>query len=271
MRVCIRLEYDGTDFAGWQRQAATRTVQGVVEEALAKIFATEIDVLGASRTDAGVHAEGQVASLLLPRVLEPHALARALDAHLPPDVAVRDAHAVDHSFHPIRDAVSKCYRYSIWNARQRSPLRLRRSAFVPGALDIEAMREAVRHLVGRHDFASFQSGAAEWEASARDGVRRSTEREVFACVVSGEAGGELGIEVVGSGFLRGMVRTIAGTLMEVGRGRRSPDSLPGLLASRDRALAGPAAPAAGLTLVSVQYPAPVGKRSEDAALIPEEG
>ncbi len=262
MRIRIRIEYDGTEFAGWQRQVGVRTVQAAVEDALAAIFETRISVLGASRTDAGVHAEGQVAAFRLPHPFDPSKLVRALDAYLPPDVAVHEAREVSDAFHPIRDAEAKQYRYVIWNARHRSPLRMRRSAFVPGRLDLGAMRAALPDLVGRHDFASFQSSSAEWAAKSRDGARPSTEREIFSCGLAGDAGGELVLDVVGSGFLRGMVRNLAGTLLEIGLGRRRPDALPALLAARDRRLAGPSAPPAGLTLLSVRYPAPAENEAE---------
>lgn len=254
VRVLLTLEYDGTDFAGWQRQApGTRSVQAVVEAALAALFEQPISLLGASRTDAGVHAEGQAAAFSLPREFPPGALVRALNARLPEDVAVRAAEAVPDAFHPIRDALEKHYRYAIWNARERSPLRARRSAHVPVPLDLEAMREAAGSLVGRRDFASFQTGALEWQAEAAD-TPRSTVRTIFACEVSGAPGAEIALDVRGDGFLRGMVRAIAGTLIETGQGRRPPAEMISILAARDRAAAGRAAPAAGLLLRSVRYP-----------------
>lgn len=250
------LEYDGAGFAGWQRQAAgARTVQGVLEEALARITGGTPAVTGASRTDAGVHAEGQVASARLETRLDPGTLRRALEANLPEDVAVPALALAPDAFHAQHDARSKLYRYAVWNGRPRSPLRARRFHHQPGPLDLAAMREAGALLVGSHDFASFQTHAADWHAEARArGRERSTVRTLGRVEVLGEAGGELRIEVEGDGFLRQMVRTLAGTLLEVGRGRRAPGSMPDVLAARSRPAAGPAAPAAGLTLVRVDYP-----------------
>ncbi|HVP28582.1 MAG TPA: tRNA pseudouridine(38-40) synthase TruA [Myxococcota bacterium] len=254
------LEYDGADFAGWQRQApGTRAVQTVLEEALARIVGHPAVVVGASRTDAGVHAEGQVASTRLETALDAPTLRRALNATLPDDVAVRALGPVPDAFHALRDARSKLYCYAIWNGDGPSPLRARRFHYVPGRLDVGAMREAARGLVGRHDFASFQTRAAEWRAEAGEaGRERSTERTLTRLELRGEAGGELHLEVEGNGFLRHMVRTIVGTLVEVGRGRRSPRSLADVLAARSRLAAGPTAPALGLTLVRVGYAPPAG-------------
>lgn len=250
------LEYDGSGFAGWQRQVVgVRTVQGALEHALAEIAAGRPAVLGASRTDAGVHAEGQVASVRLETRLDTATLRRALNAMLPPDVVVRSLALAPEGFHALRDARSKVYRYAVWNGDARSPLRAKRFHHQPGPLDVAAMRAAASCLVGRHDFASFQSRAANWQAEAqRRGVVRSTVRTLFRADLEGEAGGEIRIELEGDGFLRQMVRSIAGTLLEVGRGHRRPESIPDVLAARHRPVAGAAAPAAGLTLVRVGYP-----------------
>jgi len=244
------LEYDGTDFAGWQRQReGERTVQGVLEDALARVVGVRAAVIGAGRTDAGVHAEGQVASAELETVLAPETLARALNARLPCDVAVLEATLAPPGFHARYDARAKVYRYSIWNSRQPSPLRQRRFLTVRAPLDVEAMREAAQHLAGCHDFACFETRPEP--AAGRAG--RSTVRRLDRVELSGSAGGEIQLELEGSGFLRHMVRAIAGTLLEVGRARRAPESLPGLLAGRDRREAGPTAPARGLTLVRLRY------------------
>ena len=244
------LEYDGTEFAGWQRQRdGERTVQGVLEEALARVVGAPVAVIGAGRTDAGVHAEGQVASAELETALAAETLVRALNAHLPRDVAVLEVAPAAPGFHARYDARAKVYRYSIWNGRQPSPLRRRRFLAVRAPLDVEAMREAARHLVGCHDFACFETRPEP--AALRPG--RSTVRRLDRVELGGASGGEIQLELEGSGFLRHMVRAIAGTLLEVGRARRAPDSLPGLLASRDRRQAGPTAPARGLTLVRLRY------------------
>jgi tRNA pseudouridine38-40 synthase len=231
-----------------------RTVQGTVEEALAEISGERVVVHGASRTDAGVHAEGQVASARFETRLAAPTLAKALDAKLPADVGVVAVDPAPDSFHARRDAVGKLYRYAIWNGRRRSPLRRTRFAPVQQPLDVAAMRAAAASLAGRHDYSSFQNSAAEWRA---EGVRRdrarSAVRTLHRLTIRGEAGGELQLDVVGDGFLRGMVRTLVGTLVQVGQGRRAAESIPGLLAAQDRRLAGPTAPAAGLCLVRVAY------------------
>jgi tRNA pseudouridine38-40 synthase len=241
----LTLEYDGSDFEGWQMQGPERrTVQGTLERAIARITAQRVDVIGAGRTDAGVHAEGQVASARIETRLQPLELQRALNAVLPGDLAARSVDRAPERFHARRDAVSKLYRYRIWNGEQRSPLRQRHSLWIRKALDLEAMIQAAAALRGRHDFASFQgAGSSPW----------STDRTIRRVALLGESGHEVSIEVEGDGFLRHMVRNLAGTLLEVGRGRRAPDSIPALLAARDRRLSGPTAAAWGLTLVRVDY------------------
>ena len=252
------LEYDGAQFAGWQTQAGgARTIQVALETAILELSGARVAVVGASRTDAGVHAEGQVASLSFDTRLAPAALGRALNALLPEDVAVRDVALAPEGFHARRDAWSKQYRYAIWNAPERSPLRARRFWAVPQALDLGAMRIAAAALVGTHDWSAFQVRGAEWRAEGvAQGRTRSAVRHVTALSVLGVAGGEVWIEVEGEGFLRQMVRTLVGTLVEVGRGRRDPSSMPALLESRDRTAAGPTAPAYGLTLVRIDYAPP---------------
>lgn len=240
------LEYDGTDFEGWQVQpGGARTVQGTLEGALARLaHGGAVAVFGAGRTDAGVHAEGQVASARAQTRLEPDALRRALNALLPRDLAVLDATRAPDSFHARRDARSKLYRYRLWTGPTRSPLRERTSVWVARPLDLGIMQRAAAHLVGTHDFASFR---------AAGGTGRTSVRTLTRVELEGEAGGELCVEVEGTGFLRHMVRNLVGTLLEVGRGRRDADSMPGLLAARNRRAGGPTAPARGLTLVRVEY------------------
>jgi tRNA pseudouridine38-40 synthase len=239
------LEYDGTDFAGWQSQAqGERTVQGTLAAALAQIAGGPVRVVGAGRTDAGVHAEGQVAAATLETRLDAETLARALNAKLPADVAVLAASVAADGFDPRREARSKLYRYTVWNGAVPSPLRRRRCHPVREPLDVAAMQKAALDLVGRHDFASFQAAGSS---------ARSTVRLLSRASVDGEAGGEIRFELAGDGFLRHMVRNAVGTLLEVGLGRRDPASLATLLAARDRSRAGPTAPACGLTLVRVDY------------------
>ena len=241
----LDLEYDGTDFAGWQVQAGgERTVQGCLQEALEAVSGGPIRLTGAGRTDAGVHAEGQVAAARLGRDFDPGVLKRALNAHLPSDVVVRAVVPCPGDFDPRRHAWGKVYRYRVWNARERSPLRARRSAFVPAELSLEPMIEAAQALVGERDFACFQAAGS----SITDTVRQLRRLEI-----NGTPGAEIAFEVEGSGFLRHMVRNLVGTLLEVGKGKRRRGAMADLLASGDRRQAGPTAPAQGLTLVRVLY------------------
>ncbi len=241
----LTLEYDGTDFEGWQVQArGHRTVQGALEHALARVVGQRVVVTGAGRTDAGVHAQGQVASIALEGAVEAAALSHSLNAVLPPDLAVVALARAADGFHARRDARGKLYRYSLWTGSAPSPLRARRSHRVHPPLDPAAMRRAAFDLVGSHDFASFQTSGSPTTTSART-LRRLD--------IEGQPGDEVHLWFEGDGFLRHMVRNIAGTLLEVSRGKRDPASMPALLGARDRSLAGPTAPARGLTLVQVFY------------------
>jgi len=244
------LEYDGTFFAGWQIQPdGRRTVQGELARALERLTGARAVPVAAGRTDAGVHAEGQVASVRLETRLSEAVLLRALDALLPPDLAVRELARAPDDFHALRDARAKLYRYAIWNGPTRSPLRAGRSLRVAGHLDPAAMARAARHLEGTHDFASFCAAGSGARTTVRTLRRVAVERGVP---------GEIAVAVLGEGFLRHMVRIAVGTLLEVGRGRRDPEELPAVLAARDRRAAGPTAPAHGLTLVRVDYGAAAG-------------
>lgn len=241
----LTLEYDGSDFEGWQVQPGDhRTVQGVLEAAVARVTHEQVRVRAAGRTDSGVHAEAQIAALSLETPLEPEALLRALNGVLPEDVAVRDCQAVHDEFHPRFQAKNKLYRYCIWNGAERAPLRRSRSLWVRAPLDVAAMRVAAAALLGTHDFTAFQAAGSELE---------SAQRRLDRVDLLGEAGGELLVEVEGPGFLRHMVRIIVGTLLEVGSGRRRPDEMHEILASRDRVKAGRTVEPRGLTLVRVDY------------------
>lgn len=238
------LEYDGTGFAGWQRQpGAVRTVQGVLEGALARIGGGAVSATGAGRTDAGVHAEGQVASVRAAILLDPETLQRALNALLPRDVVVRSAALVPDAFHARRAARSKLYEYRLWAHPVRSPLRERFTHWVYEPLDLSAMREASSLLIGTHDFTSF---------CAAGGSSRTTIRTISRAEWCGAVPGPVSFAVEGPGFLRHMVRNLVGSLLEIGRGRRSPGWIGDLLAVRDRTRAGPTAPARGLTLVRIE-------------------
>lgn len=239
------LEYDGADFAGWQSQSGgQRTVQGELRAALLGLAAEPepLRVVGAGRTDAGVHAAGQVASAALITRLGAEALGRALNARLPADIAVLHCAPAAQDFDARRAARGKHYRYQVWNGPVRSPLRARRWHHEPRPLNVEAMRAALRHLPGRRNFASLRAAGSHVQSSIRH-LRRAE--------LCGESGGALRFDFEGDGFLRHMLRNAVGTLLEVGLGRRSADSLPAMLAAADRRLAGPTAPAHGLTLQSV--------------------
>ena len=246
----LTLEYDGAAFEGWQAQASGhRTVQGALEAAVARVTGQRIRVTASGRTDAGVHAEAQVASLRLDTELAPDRLRGALNGVLPPDVAVLAVEPAAESFHARRDATSKLYRYRIWNGPARSPLSVSRALCLQRPLDLGAMRTAAHAFLGTHDFASFQAAGSSVV---------STRRTLLRLDVDGEPSGCVELHVEGTGFLRHMVRILAGTLLTVGSGRRAPGAMPAILAARDRRRAGPTAPAHALTLVEVYYRARPG-------------
>ncbi|MCK9461209.1 MAG: tRNA pseudouridine(38-40) synthase TruA [Proteobacteria bacterium] len=240
----LTIEYDGEAFSGWQRQPGKRTVQGVIEEALAVIAREELRVQGASRTDAGVHALGQVASFETGLDLDPRKLADSVSALCRPHAAVVRAELAPPGFNARRDARGKWYRYRVLNRPAPSPLRLRTSWHVRDPLDLGAMRAAAAILVGTHDFRGFR---------AADCGREETVRTVTAIDVIERGDGVVELEVRGTAFLKNMVRIIAGTLVGVGLGRMSAESVARALETGDRTLAGQTAPACGLTLVEVFY------------------
>jgi tRNA pseudouridine38-40 synthase len=262
-RFKLTLAYDGTAFVGWQRQAAGESIQGLLELALAPLEGRPVVVAGAGRTDAGVHALGQVASVTLERIIDGETLLRAVNARLPPAVRVLDAVNVPPAFHARFNSTSKIYRYRFWNARVVSPFERPYVWHVPSpVLDVGAMAEAAALLVGTHDFAAFQGTGAETHTSVRTVF---SSRIVFGTGMpfandsgssSGAASPLIAYEICGDGFLRHMVRTIAGTLMAIGRGRRPPSWMSEVIASRSRMCAGETAPASGLFLVSVAYETP---------------
>ncbi len=241
----ITVQYDGTDYVGWQRQATGTSIQGLLEDALEPMAGARITVHGAGRTDAGVHALAQVASVSFPGALEAPVLARALNAVLPPGVRVLSIDDVPEEFHARFSAVGKTYEYRIVNAPFVSPFLVRYVWHVPNRLDVDAMKRAAAHLVGTHDFAAFQS---------RSDVG-SSERTIEAIEWQNGHGPDvpLVIRVKGNGFLRHMMRNIAGTLVEIGVGRWTSNRMAEILASRDRSQAGTTAPPHGLFLVRVEY------------------
>lgn len=246
----ITLAYDGTDFVGWQRQANGVSIQALIEDALRALDGREVTVTGAGRTDAGVHALGQVAAFTIARELAPEALVRALNSHLPYAIRVLTAEHAPPAFHPRFGARAKTYRYRVWNGDVMSPFERRHAWHVPGPLDLEAMRVAARLLEGRHDFAAFQAAGSDVA---------TTEREIFESVFHAPhpapraSDALLCYDVTGSGFLRHMVRIIVGSLVEIGRGRQPSEWITAAIASSRRAAAGPTAPPHGLFLVRVEY------------------
>lgn len=240
----ILVEYDGTDFHGWQAQPDVRTVQGEIEKALETLARQAVRVRGAGRTDAGVHALGQVAAFeLVDGPASAERILSGLNALTPVDIAVRAIEEVKEGFSPRAGVRSKTYRYGIFHDRFPSPLLRRTHLHVYDRLDIDAMRRAAALLEGEHDFSAFR---------ASDCTDPNPVRVIRSCTVTAE-GHEILIEVVARGFLKNMVRIIAGTLLAVGRGRLAPDDIPRIIASKDRAKAGPTAPAHGLVLMGIVY------------------
>lgn len=241
--IKLLLAYEGTDFHGWQRQRELRTVQGVLEDALEQLTGVRTATTASGRTDAGVHALGQVVQFLTASEHSTETFVRALNAHLPRDVRVLDATEVSQSFHPTLDAVSKRYRYLIDNARIADPFCLRYTWYVGRPLDAERMAAGARHLIGRHDFHSFETDWPNRLSSVR------TVRDVAVARTSRL----VTIEIEADGFLYNMVRAIAGTLVLVGSGSREPEWVGEVLRACDRSAAGPTAPPHGLFLLWVRY------------------
>ena len=255
-RIGQRLAYEGTCDSGWQTQPGRTTVQGVVTEAIRTISGEEVLVRGASRTDAGVHALDQVAAFTTSSDLPADAWVRALNARLPSDVTVVAGRAVAADFDPVAAAVRKRYRYRIHDAPWRPVLQRHLVWRWRGRLDEPLMQAAAGQLVGEHDFTSFESTPSTRLSKIRTIHALTVRRTVAADERGGPAddrpGAEVWIEVEGNGFLYNMVRIIAGTLAMVGAGRRQPEWVGAALAARSRPAAGPTAPPAGLTLVSIQ-------------------
>jgi tRNA pseudouridine38-40 synthase len=237
------IEYDGTDYHGWQVQPVGPTVQGTIQAALERIAGRPVHVMGAGRTDAGVHALGQVASFSAELRLDASTLRRALNATLPGDVTVRRAEEVDERFDARRSATARTYRYTFLPRDVPSALLGRYSLWVPWPVKWDAMAEAARHFVGTHDFSAFRAGTC---------TATSPIRTVQA-VAWAETGECRHLEITANAFLQQMVRILVGTLLEVGRGRRPPEWAAAVLASRDRGQAAKAAPPQGLCLMRVEY------------------
>jgi tRNA pseudouridine38-40 synthase len=250
--IRLLLQYDGTEFVGWQRQESGASIQGVIEDALAKIEGRAVTLHGAGRTDAGVHALGQVASARLETALDDRTLIRALNANLPQTVRVIDCVTVGDDFHARFSARAKAYEYRIWNGAAVPPFIRQFVWHVPQPLAIDLMQRAADALVGEHDFAAFQGTGSTVHTTVRTIISARWKIETISWLPP-SGGRLLAFEMRGDGFLRHMVRAVTGTLAEIGLGRRSADDMPRLLATRDRSQAGRTAPAHGLYLMNVEY------------------
>ncbi len=245
-RIKLVVAYDGTAYSGWQIQPNGRTVQEMLHRALSELLGTPTEVVGASRTDAGVHALGNVAVFDTRSSIPSEKFAFALNTYLPEDIRIQASEEVPAEFHPRFTETVKTYEYRILNRRIPDPTRRLNTLFHYRKLDIEPMRAAADYLVGTHDFASFASSGME--------EGKSTIRTIFDLRVDRNED-LITIRVTGNGFLYHMVRIIAGTLIEVGEGKRMPESIRDCIDTRLRENAGPTAPARGLTLCEIKYPA----------------
>ncbi len=244
--IALLTEYDGTRFIGWQSQREGRTVQGVLESALCALFEQPVRLAGCSRTDGGVHALGHVSHFHAAGTIPTDRIPLALNASLPDDISVRMAVDVPAEFHSRFDARAKRYSYRIWNARTRPAIARLTSCHEPRPLDLDAMRLAAAHLLGRHDFTSFKAAGS---STAKTTVRTMYDIQVM----NHPSDPSITITVTGDGFLYNMVRILSGTLLYAGLGRIRPESVPDILAGRDRLKAGKTMPARGLTLEAVYY------------------
>lgn len=242
-RIKLEIAYDGASYNGWQIQPGKPTIEGIVNQALSELLQEEITVIGASRTDAGVHAKGNVAVFDTETRIPADKICHALNRFLPWDIRAQSSVEVPSDFHPRKVKSKKIYEYSILNRSISLPTERLYSYFVYYNLDVGAMREAAAFLVGEHDFTSFCSVKTQ----ALDTVRRIYHIDVE------EDGYMIRIRVIGNGFLYNMVRIIVGTLIEVGRGAMASDDMVRILEGLDRGLAGPTAPAHGLTLIGIEY------------------
>ena len=243
-RIRIFVAYDGTNYCGWQVQPNGVTIEEKLNKSLIRLTGEEIRIIGASRTDSGVHALGNVAVFDTESSIPPERFAYALNQRLPEDIVVVRSDEVPADWHPrYQENISKTYEYHIYNAAVPNPLKTRYCTFVSFPMDVEAMRAGAKYLVGEHDFVSFCN------------IRTNTQdtvRTVYDLIIE-KKDDEIVLRITGNGFLYNMVRILAGTLMAVGMGQRTPDEMPKILAACDRAAAGPTAPAKGLMLAGMEY------------------
>lgn len=244
MRIKLVVAYDGTNYCGWQIQPEAITVEAVLNRELSRLLKEEIKIIGASRTDSGVHALGNVAVFDTKTTIPPEKIAYALNTMLPDDIKIQSSCLVEDDFHPRHCDSIKTYEYRILNREFPLPLKRYDSTFYYKRLDVEAMDEAAQYLVGTHDFKSFCSVKTQTETTVRTiySVKVSKQDDIIA------------IKVQGNGFLYNMVRIIAGTLINVGNGHTKPEEIKEMLDDLNRTASGPTAPACGLTLVGIEFP-----------------
>jgi tRNA pseudouridine38-40 synthase len=240
----IVIEYDGTGYHGWQRQKEDRTIQQEIEEAISTMTAGKVSLAGSGRTDAGVHAVGQVANFLCETSLSPEVFQKGLNSLLPEDIVIKDCRIVDQSFHARYDARSKIYHYNILNCKLPTAIGRQYAWHIIKKLDTAAMQSAVSHIIGRHDFQSFEGSGSP---------RSDTTRNITEATLIEHDDGRIVFKIEGNGFLRYMVRNIVGTLVDVGLARITPAEFKEILESRDRSNASATAPAHGLFLMEVKY------------------
>jgi tRNA pseudouridine38-40 synthase len=240
----LTIEYDGTAYNGWQRQKAGRTIQGEIEKAIGLMTRQKVALIGAGRTDAGVHALAQVANFVCETKLEPSVFIKGLNSLLPGDIIIRECVSADIEFHSRYYAKSKIYNYRILNREIPPAIGRQYAWFIRKKLDLDAMREAASHLVGTHDFKAFEGTGSP---------RKSTIRKVLRAEISLKKDNLILFEIEADGFLRFMVRNIVGTLVNAGLGKIKPDDIIVIIKKRDRGNAGITAPSRGLFLVEVKY------------------
>lgn len=243
LNVKLTIEYDGTNYHGWQSQTNAAAVQDVIQSAIKKITGEECTLTASSRTDAGVHALGQVANFRTESNIPPNKFSYVLNSVLPDDIVIKKSEEVNQDFHAQYLAIGKKYRYLIYNSNSPSALLRNRACYVPQRLNFEAMVRAAESFVGTYDFSAFKASGGSVKTSVRTIANTSLNvcEDIFK------------FEIAGNGFLYNMVRIITGTLIEVGIGKISAKSIPEIIESRDRKRAGRTAPAHGLYLVEVYY------------------
>ena len=254
-RIKLTVAYDGTNYHGWQVQPNAVTIEGKLNEAISELTKETIQVIGASRTDAGVHALGNVAVFDTESRIPGGKFSYALNQRLPDDIVIQQSQEVDKDFHPRYCTCEKTYEYVILNRKFPLPEYRNTAFFYYGELDIKAMQEATKAFLGEHDFAGFCSAGAQV---------KTTVRTIYELTVEKKDNDMICIRVRGNGFLYNMVRIIAGTLLEVGKGNIEAKSLENRIAAADRSQAGPTAPARGLTLIRIQYISDLASCTQEA-------